>query len=76
MTPLASLRRQRQCAHLHNLGPRPLFEFLTELASEHDIGGSIDNKLASYARLNVDIVRALGGDRFPPLPMRSVGGAR
>jgi hypothetical protein len=70
MSPLA---RQRQCAKLHRLGPRPLFEFLAELAIEHDIGGAIDRKLSVYDRLDVQIVRAFGADQFLPLPIRSVG---
>jgi hypothetical protein len=73
MTILAHLRRQRQCAKLYQLGPRPLFEFLTELALEHDMGSTIDRKLSLYSGLDVDLVRALGGDHFPPLPIRSVG---
>ena len=46
---------------LHDLGPRPLYEFLREVASGSD---PID-RLEIYARLDPAIVRALGGDQFP-----------
>jgi len=51
-------RRQRQAERLHALGPRPMYEAMRELVR--------------YARLDVDTVAALGGDRFAPRPLHEV----
>jgi putative DNA primase/helicase len=59
MSPLARLRRQRQCAKLHQLGPRPLFEFLTELAIEHD-GGATPHDEAQSRRIKEAAERERG----------------
>ena len=59
---LANLRRQRQAAHLHSLGPRPGLEALIEVAD----GGDLDTVLADYERLDLEVVMELGGDKFPP----------
>ncbi len=56
------LRRQRQAAHLHRLGPRPVCEALTEVAN----GAGLDDVLGAFARLAPETVRRVGGDRFPP----------
>lgn len=47
---------------LHDLGPRPLFEYLREIAAGRD---PID-RLEAYARLDPSIVHALGADRIEP----------
>ncbi len=56
------LKRQRQAAHLLSLGPRPVLEALIEVAA----GAELDTVLADYARLDREVVIALGGDKFPP----------
>ena len=58
----ADLKRQRQVTRLHSLGPRPVLEALIEVAA----GAELDTVLADYARLNLAVVTALGGDKFPP----------
>jgi len=73
---LVQRRWQRPIEHLHHLGARAVSEFLLELAREHGLGDEIARKLESYAALDPDIVRALRGDRFPPAPLRIVGGDR
>ena len=65
---VADLQRQRCATHLHDLGARPVLEALLEL----DAGRDLDDVLARYAELDPEIVRALGADRFPPLPLRRV----
>ena len=73
MDMLARLRLQRGAEHLHNLGPRATAEFLAELAAE--IGGwpAMMGMLAEYQRrLSPDMLRAVGGDKFPPRPQREV----
>jgi hypothetical protein len=55
---------------LHRLGPRPLFEFLSEI----ERGAPLIERLERYAALDSDFIRAHGGDRLPPA--RLVGGRR
>ena len=68
------LRRMRLVERVHNLGPRIAFELLDELDRHHGIGADLDRRLARYAGLDPEILRAVGGDRFPRLPIRIVGG--
>jgi hypothetical protein len=42
---------------LHRLGPRPLAEFLIEL----EAGAPLHERLETYAALDGDFIRALGG---------------
>ena len=65
---------ERLVSHLHGLGPRPLAEFLDALAIENGIGAAIIAKLAEYGRLSPSIVAAVGGDMFPLVPLREIGG--
>jgi hypothetical protein len=53
-------RLRRLAAHLHSLGPRPLHEFLREIAA----GADLFERLERYARLDPAIVKYLGGDRL------------
>jgi hypothetical protein len=52
------VRLQYLAARLHALGPRPTYELLRELAA----GADLLNRLEVYARLDPDMVRALGAD--------------
>lgn len=65
---VADLKRQRQVEHLHQLGPRAVGELLREVAKDEDL----DRTLEGYERLTSDLLKALGGDRFPPLPIHEV----
>ena len=65
---VADLKRQRQVAHLLSLGPRPVLEALVEV----EAGADLDRVLADYARLDLEVVIALGGDKFPPAPIHGV----
>jgi hypothetical protein len=56
------LRRRRLAEQLHHLGPRPLLEILIEVAG----GADLDTTLERYAAINPEILRAVGGDQFPP----------
>ena len=64
----ARLKRQRQIEHLHLLGPRAVGELLHEVSEAEDL----DRGLEAYARLSPDLLEALNGDRFPPLPIHEV----
>lgn len=53
-------------ARIHSLGARPLYELFCEL----DAGAPLHERLERYARLEADhgdFLRAMGGDRLPPL---------
>ena len=64
----ARLKRQRRIEHLHRLGPRAVGELLYEVAE----GGDLDRALDSYERLTPSLLKALGGDRFPPAPLHEI----
>jgi hypothetical protein len=59
----ARLRRQRLVEYLHRLGPAPLGHFLREVEN----GARITDHLERYSRIDPEFVRALGGDRYPPV---------
>lgn len=63
---LLDVRFARSCERLHALGPRALGEFLAELGAKHLIRHPIEEQLARYATLDPAILKALGGDTFPP----------
>ncbi len=65
---VAALKRQRQIEHVYRLGPRAVGELLHEVAEGEDL----DRALAAYSRLTPDLLRAVGGDRFPPVPIHEV----
>lgn len=69
---LQALRRNVE--HLHRSGPRPLLEFLLELAAE--IGPRrakfLKARLEIYAAIDPEVVRALGGAEIPKPPLRVV----
>ncbi len=58
---LAELRFQRHVEYLHRVGPRALGEFLAEIGATRSCRTEIDRRLARYANLNPEILRALGG---------------
>ncbi len=66
----AGLRFERLIERVHALGPRPLGELLIEIASHTGQSSFIAHRLEEYARLDPEIVRAVGGDRFPPMPLQ------
>ncbi len=64
----SNLRRQRQIQHVYGLGHRAVHELVRDVAG----GADLDHALAAYARLTPGLLRAVGGDRFPPTPIRKV----
>jgi hypothetical protein len=74
---LDHLRLQRGAEYLHGLGARAVAEFLAEISAK--IGGrpAILGLLNEYeSRLTPAMIRAVGGDRFPPRPLATVPGGR
>jgi hypothetical protein len=63
--PIVSVRLQRGAEYLHKLGPRATAELLAEVGNR--IGGmpAILAVLGEYQNLTPQVLRAVGGDRFP-----------
>ena len=68
----ADFRLRRLAAALHELGRRPIYEFLREV----EAGADVRARLEAYARLPAGFVRANGGDKFPPAAFAVTGGRR
>jgi hypothetical protein len=63
--PIPAVRLRFLAEQIHGLGPRPLFELLAEIVS----GAPSMERIERYARLSRehgDLIRANGGDQFPP----------
>jgi hypothetical protein len=67
----SSLKIERQVEKLCALGPRPLLELLKEI----DRGADVFERLAVYAQLPAEFLRANDGDKFLP-PLFAIGGGR
>ena len=65
-------RFQRMVQHLHDLGSRPLAEFLIEIAGDEEIRNRIETCLERYYSLDEDLVQALGWSGFPQPPICKV----
>ena len=64
---------QRDVERLHRLGPRPSCELLREIGDRYDCTAFIEERLRVYAKLDPEILAAIGGDVFPSTPIREVG---
>ncbi len=69
---LAGPHFERQVEHLHRLGPRAVAELLIEIAHCTGQSGVIADRLQAYARLDPAVLRAVGGDKFPPIPLMAI----
>lgn len=70
-------RFARKIERLHRCGARAIgelfIEIIDKLASTNpDLAAFAEHRLDKYAALDADIVRGLGGDRFPAPPLRVV----
>jgi hypothetical protein len=72
LTVLRSVNFQRLVTMACALGPRVIAELLAKIGAEFLIRVPIEQKHARYARLDPEILRAVRGDRFPPVPLRLV----
>ena len=73
LDPLDQLRLQRLAEHLHRCGARTIAEAFAEIGRR--IGGmpAILTVLGEFEeRLSPQMLRAVGGDRFPRRPLRVV----
>ena len=66
MSPKHRMQIEAGAMHLHSLGPRATAEFL--IAITEPIAGLpfLIEMLHDYQRLTPAMLRAVGGDRFPP----------
>jgi hypothetical protein len=74
IVPDTRLRRRRQCELIWRLGARFFFELIDELDRRHGLGADLDARLARYARLDPEILAAIGANQFPPAPLHIVEG--
>lgn len=56
-----NIHRQRQVSHLYQAGPRPVLEALLAVTA----GQSLDDVLADFARVPINIYHAIGADELP-----------
>jgi hypothetical protein len=63
-------RRQRLAEAAWKLGPRAYYELLCDLDRHYELP-DVDVRLAAPS-----LLAAFGSDRFPPSPMRIIGGDR
>ena len=77
--PLFDPRFHRLVDHLHRLGVRPLGELLLQLVgTQDDARTALVVLLERYRQLDVDVVAAVDGDRWPEtiFPVRPGGGRK
>jgi hypothetical protein len=67
-----SPRRQHLVGHVVYAGPRVVLELLLEIAA----GADLNESLERYARIPVNVYRALGADRLPIDGLALVNGGR
>ena len=65
----SSLRFERMIERVHLLGPRPLAELLIEITITTGQHALVVDRVEEYSRLDPEIIRFLGADRFPPMPL-------
>lgn len=71
---VSDLRFHRQVERVHALGARVTAELLAEIGAERGIQTIIDQKLATYAKVDPGMIEAVGGDDFWPVPLHEVRG--
>ncbi|MGH7119107.1 MAG: hypothetical protein ACREFP_09005 [Acetobacteraceae bacterium] len=64
---LIAMRRRRTAERLHRLGPRALYHAIDEIGP-----GAWRVAEAYAAKLTPELLAAVGGDRFPPVPLHEV----
>ena len=69
---VSDLQYRQTVERVHSLGSRVLAELLAELGIERKIMPGIREKLERYANIDPQALRALGGDKFSPAPLREV----
>jgi hypothetical protein len=70
--PSHDLAFARDCWKLHRLGARSVYELLREVGQAGACSTVIRSRVRRYAELDPEIVRAVGGDQMPPVPVYEV----
>lgn len=65
----ASSALQRAAERLHGLGPRPVAVFIAKLIDDLGADPSVLDRLVDWQRLDPQILRSLGADRFQRTPL-------
>ena len=66
---IGSPRYERQIERLHRLGPRSTSELLIEIAHRTGESKFIADRVEAFTRLDPGVVRVVGADHFPPMPL-------
>jgi hypothetical protein len=69
----AVIRRQRLMQQLHECGPRPIFEILSDLEPHYPgLCFDFNEAAARYVNISPAVYRALGADQFPQPTLRGI----
>ena len=63
---LRELRFRRDVERLHRLGPRAVYELLSELSTRHLLRTQIEQLAARYSRIDPLALRLAGAPSFAP----------
>ena len=66
---VADLEFYRDVVRLHGLGPRALYEMLTEIGEQRLCRTFIEQRVRQYAEIDPDHLAALEDDTFPRPPL-------
>ena len=69
---VGDLKFHRLVERLHRLGPRAVGELLAEIGEQRSCRTFIDQRVAVYAALDPELVKAFDGDQFPRPPLYAV----
>ncbi len=62
---VADLEFYRDVVRLHRLGPRAVYELLTEIGEQRLCRTFIEQRVQRFSKIDPDHLAALGGDTFP-----------
>ncbi len=69
---VADLQFYRDVVRLHRLGPRALYELLTEIGEQRLCRTYIEQRVQRYSEIDPDHLAALDGDTSPRPPLYEV----
>jgi hypothetical protein len=73
---LRELRFRRDVERLHRLGPRAIYELLSELGARYTQRTEIERLVGRYSRIDPLALRLAVGDQMPAVPFRALTGGR
>ena len=69
---IRDMRFKRDVDRLHRLPARVTHELLSEIGAARHIQTYIEQQTAAFANIDLDALKATGGDRFPAAPIHEV----